>query len=566
MDQQQKPTITDIRIRNTNDAHVIFFAVAQGQLPMIKRRLDPEERAQVRPGNCYIWEERSADEEAVGMGMERWTDGLQWGPSRTRDDFLFYIQKSPEDGDGKRLKYGRSPRRRSQPVVRKESSDVLMSSSPIASSSKPPPLQQAPPPPTISNAGSVEDNKLVKQTYSVYTKLPNDSESRPMRKWHLTAYYTPHAVQSGQLKDITQIPLLAGLQVPPNRFKAARIGKRPGPSGSDNQLPMAPGGPATGTTTTSVYASVSPTGEYIAYGDPHLHHHHHTQLMGVGAATLEPSRYPPPVVRHHQAPGGGSSSGGSSVASSPLHHPRHGDISPTTSARGHHPHLSWPTANGTSSPLLPPASSLGVGHHTPPIPGYGGPTAGAYHPQLYPPSQQPSQYPPGGVAYPPHPGSYPPPPSSQPQYHPYHQPQYSPAPSYPPPPRTSSPLVMSSSPRQRISSLPSLVSASSHYNLPPPPTRFAVATYDAQVPQYPPAAKPYDDLPHSPAESVRSDFGGAQDVQMHDASAGPSAPSGLTTIVENRALPPLDISASFQARTAEDERTLWALTKGFGKK
>ncbi|KIO33832.1 hypothetical protein M407DRAFT_178197 [Tulasnella calospora MUT 4182] len=107
MDQQQKPTITDIRIRNTNDAHVIFYAVSERLLPMIKRRLDPEERAQVRPGNCYIWEERSADEEAVGMGMERWTDGLQWGPSRTRDDFLFYIQKSPEDGDGKRLKYGR---------------------------------------------------------------------------------------------------------------------------------------------------------------------------------------------------------------------------------------------------------------------------------------------------------------------------------------------------------------------------------------------------------------------------------------------------------------------------
>ncbi|KAG9049369.1 hypothetical protein FS837_010423 [Tulasnella sp. UAMH 9824] len=493
-----------------------------------------------------------------------WKDGLQWGPSRTRDDFLFYIQKSPEDGDGKRLKYGR----RSQPVVRKESSDVLLSSSPIASSSKPPPLQQAPPPPTISNAGSVEDNKLVKQTYSVYTKLPGDSESRPMRKWHLTAYYTPHAVHSGQLKDITQIPLLANLQVPPNRFKAARIGKRPGATGSENQLPVTGAGPGSaGTTTTSMYASVSPTGEYIAYGDPH-HHHQHPHLMGVGAATLEPSRYPPPVVRHTQAPGGGSSSGGSSVASSPLHHPRHGDISPTTSARGHHPHLSWPTTAGSSSPLLPPPSSLG---HTPPIPGYSGPSTGGYHPQLYPPSQQPSQYPhpppAGGAAYPPPPGSYPPP-SSQPQYHPYHQPQYSPAPSYPPPPRTTSPLVMSSSPRARISSLPSLASSSSHaqysHSLPPLPARYP-STYESQVPQYPPASKPYDDLPHSPAESIHSDFG-AHDVQMHDASStGPSAQSGLTTISENRALPPLDISASFQARTAEDERTLWALTKGFGK-
>ncbi|KAG9010750.1 hypothetical protein FRB90_007671 [Tulasnella sp. 427] len=433
-----------------------------------------------------------------------------------------------------------------------------------AGPSQPPQLQQAPPPPpTISNAMSVEDNKLVKQTYSVYTKLPGDSENRALRKWHLTAYYTPHAVQSGQLKDITQIPELANLQIPPNRFKAARIGKRGGTTGSENQVPMAGGGPGS-TTTTSMYASVTPGGDYIAYGDPHHSHHpHHGHLMGVGAATLEPSRYPP-VVRH--APGG-SSSGGSSVASSPLHR-HHGEVSPTTSARGHHAHLSWPTANGASSPLLPPASALGVGHHTPPIPGYAGPTAGGYHPQLYPPSQQPPQYPhhpPSGVAYPPpSSGPYPPPPSSQPQYQSYHQPQYSPGPSYPPPPRTSSPLVMSSSPRARISSLPSISTSVSQaqfgHNLPPLPARYPTA-YEAQVPQYPPPAKPYDELPHSPAESVHSDFGGAKDVEMQDASG----PSGLTTIVENRALPPLDITVSFQARTAEDERTLWALNKGFGK-
>ncbi|KAG8933077.1 hypothetical protein FRC01_011143 [Tulasnella sp. 417] len=431
---------------------------------------------------------------------------------------------------------GQVGRETSQPVVRKESSDVLLSSSPIASSSKPPPLQQAPPPPTISNAGSVEDNKLVKQTYSVYTKLPGDSESRPMRKWHLTAYYTPHAVHSGQLKDITQIPLLANLQVPPNRFKAARIGKRPGATGSENQLPVSGGGPgAPGTTTTSMYASVSPTGEYIAYGDPH-HHHHHPHLMGPGAATLEPSRYPPPVL---------------ALASSETW----GHIADDVSAG---PPSAFVLADGGWGFVSVITAGFVVGGRA------------SYAPDPWQPSQYPHPPPGGGATYPPQPGSYPQPPSSQPQYHPYHQAQYSPAPSYPPL-RTSSPLVMSSSPRARISSLPSLTSSHGPYShtlaplpggrYPPPP-----AAYESQVPQYPPAPKPYDDLPHSPAESVHSDFGGAQDVQMHDASSvGPNPPTGLTTIAENRALPPLDISASFQARTAEDERTLWALTKGFGK-
>jgi len=43
---------------------------------------------------------------------------------------------------------------------------------------------------------------------------------------------------------------------------------------------------------------------------------------------------------------------------------------------------------------------------------------------------------------------------------------------------------------------------------------------------------------------------------------------GLMTSGDNRALPPLDFSAirvAFPTRTAEDERTLWVLNKGFNK-
>ena len=27
------------------------------------------------------------------LGIERWTDGIRWGPSRVRDEFLFYHEK-----------------------------------------------------------------------------------------------------------------------------------------------------------------------------------------------------------------------------------------------------------------------------------------------------------------------------------------------------------------------------------------------------------------------------------------------------------------------------------------
>lgn len=87
----QHPTLTNIRIRSTRDALQIFYAVARSILPMTTRRLDAEERrasvhhlpaliysttltslSSISSGCVYIWEERCANSEATGMGMERW--------------------------------------------------------------------------------------------------------------------------------------------------------------------------------------------------------------------------------------------------------------------------------------------------------------------------------------------------------------------------------------------------------------------------------------------------------------------------------------------------------------
>ena len=39
---------------------------------MITRRLDAEERKAIISGCVYVWEERTADSDATGMGIERW--------------------------------------------------------------------------------------------------------------------------------------------------------------------------------------------------------------------------------------------------------------------------------------------------------------------------------------------------------------------------------------------------------------------------------------------------------------------------------------------------------------
>ncbi|KAI0026765.1 Gti1/Pac2 family-domain-containing protein, partial [Vararia minispora EC-137] len=162
----QPPTCINIRIRSVADAHVVFYAVQCGVLPIVTRRLDNEERRAIRSGSVYVWEERGADSEATGLGIERWTDGIRWGPSRVRDEFLFYHEKEIE-----------------------YEFDAL-----------------APP------------YRLVKQTYSVF--LDTD---RGRRKWHLIAYFTQESLDT--LDAVDAVPHLAALHVPPRSFSSARAVK-----------------------------------------------------------------------------------------------------------------------------------------------------------------------------------------------------------------------------------------------------------------------------------------------------------------------------------------------------
>ena len=92
----QQPTCTNVRIRSTADAHKIFGSIQQGLLHMVTRRLDAEERLALRSGCVYAWEERGPHSEITGLGIERFTEGRRWSPSRVRDvcfiSFLSFYQ------------------------------------------------------------------------------------------------------------------------------------------------------------------------------------------------------------------------------------------------------------------------------------------------------------------------------------------------------------------------------------------------------------------------------------------------------------------------------------------
>jgi hypothetical protein len=86
----QYPTLQNVRVRSTRDALQVFHGVAIHKLALITRRLDADERRNIMPGNVYVWyalskqnynkqtslipyrEERGANSEPTGLGMERW--------------------------------------------------------------------------------------------------------------------------------------------------------------------------------------------------------------------------------------------------------------------------------------------------------------------------------------------------------------------------------------------------------------------------------------------------------------------------------------------------------------
>lgn len=80
----QPPTLTDVHVRTTEDAHKLFYAVELGKLPKIEKRLDAHERAALRPGNVYVWEEKPPNADNYAVTMERFTEGKAWTPSRVR--------------------------------------------------------------------------------------------------------------------------------------------------------------------------------------------------------------------------------------------------------------------------------------------------------------------------------------------------------------------------------------------------------------------------------------------------------------------------------------------------
>lgn len=75
------------RITSSFDEFTASFAeelcikAKNGELPITERRLTKLEKLSIQPNTCYIFRKSK---------IKRWTDGLDWSPSRISDCFLVY--------------------------------------------------------------------------------------------------------------------------------------------------------------------------------------------------------------------------------------------------------------------------------------------------------------------------------------------------------------------------------------------------------------------------------------------------------------------------------------------
>ncbi|RDX54924.1 hypothetical protein K466DRAFT_494035 [Polyporus arcularius HHB13444] len=194
----QVPTLRNVHIRSAADAHKLFYAVQLGILPKIDKRLDANERAALRPGDVYVWEEKGPNTDSFSVSMERFTEGKSWTASRVREDFLMYFE-SPKKGKG-------SARTSENLVVRPGEQDLY-----------------------------------IKLTYSVIREdvkdasglsIDADDKHKKPPKWHMNAYFTK--LTEGQLRTIDDVPELRDLEVPDGIFRSARTTK-PGKRGEGSR-------------------------------------------------------------------------------------------------------------------------------------------------------------------------------------------------------------------------------------------------------------------------------------------------------------------------------------------
>ncbi|KAK5332772.1 Global transcription regulator sge1 [Exophiala xenobiotica] len=149
-----------------DDAVMLIQACVRGSLQVVKRRPISSERPSVaQSGHVFIYEEKSS-------GIQRWTDGRHWSPSRVLGEFLIYGERSAAQNQSHNTETDKP----SLPVKGGLDAGHQRLYGPLV------------------NFRHIEPESLIKKTITV--KSNDDSGAI----WHLVSYYRPVDVLQGRLQ------------------------------------------------------------------------------------------------------------------------------------------------------------------------------------------------------------------------------------------------------------------------------------------------------------------------------------------------------------------------------
>ena len=184
-------------VSTTKDALILFEACLNGHLKCVTRRPRGQERNSLIHSGCvFIYDKGSS-------GIQRWTDGVTWSPSRILGDFLVYRELDkplPPRERKANKKISRQPARPGKPYPRPNSAGEFYSPTPTPSGTERQFIG------SLTDSYGFKPNGLVKKTISVTVQGAT---------YHLVSYYNLDDVKNGLLGQPSQAHTLSGIRPRP---------------------------------------------------------------------------------------------------------------------------------------------------------------------------------------------------------------------------------------------------------------------------------------------------------------------------------------------------------------
>lgn len=207
-----QPTYTGF-VRSSRDVCLLLEVTLSGRLPHVPRRPHERERAEiVKSGNIFIYEETAS-------GVRRWTDGVNWSPSRILGNFLIYRETEPgfpgEGGKKTALKRNRGSNGSKPTGIRKNRSspNAAMPATLYTAGNQPGTYGMG-----ENELSAMDERDLYGSLIDSYPFKPGGLVKKTITvtvegvPHHLVSYYKAEDVLSGKLQTPSMDPAFLGIQ------------------------------------------------------------------------------------------------------------------------------------------------------------------------------------------------------------------------------------------------------------------------------------------------------------------------------------------------------------------